>query len=53
MSQQPIHALLIGINHYASATVPDLGGCVHDVTAMSGVLRTQFGVAGSDYAANQ
>jgi len=42
--QQTIYALLIGINRYASSTVPDLGGCVNDVDAMATLLRTRFGV---------
>ncbi|MEZ4681979.1 MAG: caspase family protein [Caldilineaceae bacterium] len=29
--QPPIFALLVGINHYASPSIPDLGGCVNDV----------------------
>lgn len=42
--QQTIFALLIGINNYASPTVPDLGGCVNDVKAMASVLRDIFSV---------
>lgn len=44
MSQQPLYALLIGINHYASATVPNLRGCVNDVEAMAALLHSQYGV---------
>lgn len=45
MPQRTLYALLVGINHYASPTVPDLGGCVNDVAAMSALLRDQWGVA--------
>lgn len=45
MPQRSIYAVLVGINRYESPTVPDLGGCVNDVTAMHGLLRDQFGVA--------
>jgi len=41
--QQKIYALLVGINHYASPTVPDLGGCVNDVTAIAERLQAYFG----------
>lgn len=44
MSQQSLYALLIGINHYASAAVPDLRGCVNDVEAMAALLHSQYGV---------
>jgi hypothetical protein len=41
---EPIYALLIGINTYASPTVPNLGGCLNDVTALAALLRTHFAV---------
>ncbi len=41
--QQTIYALLVGINHYASPTVPDLGGCVNDVEEMANLLQSHFG----------
>lgn len=40
----PLYALLVGINHYRSPNVPDLGGCVNDVEAMAELLQTQFDV---------
>ncbi len=42
--QQTIYALLVGINHYASPTVPDLGGCVNDVAGMADLLQSHFGL---------
>ncbi|HRW04315.1 MAG TPA: caspase family protein [Caldilineaceae bacterium] len=45
MMQQTLYALLVGINHYASPTVPDLGGCVNDVNAMATILQHHFAVA--------
>ncbi len=42
--QSPIHALLIGIDHYACATVPDLGGAVNDVHALAALLQQRFHV---------
>lgn len=42
--QQTIYALLVGINHYASPTVPDLGGCVNDVEGMAELLLSHFGL---------
>lgn len=44
MSQRPLYALLVGINRYASVTVPDLCGCVNDVEAMAALLHNQYGV---------
>lgn len=44
MTQQPLYALLIGINHYASVAVPDLRGCVNDVEAIAALLRNQYNV---------
>ena len=43
MPQPPLYALLIGINHYQSNAVPDLRGCLHDVTTMRDLLCTHFG----------
>ncbi|MBX3015098.1 MAG: caspase family protein [Caldilineaceae bacterium] len=39
MPQRPLFALLIGINRYLSPAVPDLGGCVNDVAALSTWLQ--------------
>lgn len=39
-----VHALLVGINCYASPDVPDLGGCVNDMDAMEQLLRDRFKV---------
>ncbi|MCB0061760.1 MAG: caspase family protein [Caldilineaceae bacterium] len=50
MLQQPLYALLIGIDRYASPTVPDLGGCVNDVEAMGALLQTTFAVAADHIA---
>ena len=41
----PMHALLVGINDYASERVPDLRGCVNDVEAMQQLLTSRFGLA--------
>lgn len=45
MTNPALYALLVGINRYASPTVPDLGGSVNDVAALAELLRTRFGVA--------
>lgn len=45
MLQRILYAFLVGINRYASPTVPDLGGCVNDVDAMRALLRDQWGIA--------
>ena len=45
MTQRPLFALLIGINRYASTTVPDLAGCENDVLALRTLLQEHFGVA--------
>ena len=45
MTQRPLFALLIGINRYASTTVPDLAGCENDVLAFRTLLQEHFGVA--------
>ena len=39
---QSLFVLLVGIDEYASANVPDLGGCVNDVAAMAQLLRDKF-----------
>ena len=44
MTQRPLFALLIGINRYASTTVPDLAGCENDVLALRTLLQEHFGV---------
>jgi len=44
MTNPAFYALLVGINRYASPTVPDLGGSVNDVTALAELLRTRFAV---------
>jgi hypothetical protein len=44
MTQRPLFALLIGINRYASTTVPDLAGCENDVLALRSLLQEHFGV---------
>lgn len=36
-------ALLIGVDEYSSANVPDLKGCVNDVTAIGAVLTDVYG----------
>lgn len=45
MTQRPLYALLVGINRYASNTVPDLAGCENDVLALHTLLQEHFGVA--------
>lgn len=42
MPQPLFHALFIGINQYQSSTVPDLRGCVYDVTTMHELMQTKF-----------
>ena len=42
--QQPIYALLIGIDRYAAPSIPDLGGCVNDAEAMATILQKRFAV---------
>ena len=37
------HALLIGIDEYSSPNIPNLEGCVNDVTAIGGVLTELYG----------
>jgi uncharacterized caspase-like protein len=44
MTQRPLFALLVGINRYASPTVPDLAGCENDVLALRTLLQEHFGV---------
>ncbi|RIL11788.1 hypothetical protein DCC79_03705 [bacterium] len=44
MTQPSVHALLVGIDAYASPQVPPLGGCVNDVDAMAQLLEHRFGV---------
>lgn len=44
MAAPTFYALLIGINHYASPTVPDLAGSVNDVEAMAELLAARFGL---------
>lgn len=44
MTNPAFYALLVGINRYASPTVPDLGGSVNDVVALAELLRTRFAV---------
>lgn len=39
-----LYALLVGINHYASPNVPDLGGSENDVAAMVQLLTDRFAV---------
>jgi len=43
MMQRPLFALLVGINRYASDTVPDLAGCENDVIALRTLLQEHFG----------
>lgn len=45
MTQRPLYALLVGINRYASDTVPDLAGCENDVIALRTLLQEHFAVA--------
>lgn len=40
----PLFALLVGINKYASASVPPLAGCVNDIDAVEQLLLARFGV---------
>lgn len=44
MTQPAVHALLVGIDAYASPMVPPLGGCVNDIDAMAQLLEQRFGV---------
>ena len=39
-----LYALLVGINHYASPNVPDLGGSENDIAAMAQLLTQRFAV---------
>lgn len=41
-------ALLVGVNEYAAARVPDLRGAVNDVRMMQSILTSRFGFAASD-----
>jgi metacaspase-1 len=41
-------AVLVGVDNYARPEVPDLNGCVNDVTLMRGVLKSYFGFGNDD-----
>jgi hypothetical protein len=41
-------ALLVGVNDYAAARVPDLRGAVNDVRMMQRILTSRFGFAERD-----
>lgn len=43
-SAPTLFALLVGIDQYASSSIPALHGCVNDVDAMEQMLRDRFGV---------
>ena len=43
-----MYALLVGIDDYASPSVPDLGGCVNDVKEMERLLHENFNVPVGD-----
>jgi hypothetical protein len=38
-------ALLVGVNHYSQAQIPDLAGCVTDLEMQSQLLRYRYGFA--------
>ena len=39
-----LFALVVGINHYRSSVVSDLGGCANDARAIYGFLTQRLGV---------
>lgn len=44
ITSKHFHALLVGINQYASSDVRPLSGCVNDVGAMAQLLQDRYGV---------
>jgi len=46
--ERPKKALLVGINEYADPRVPQLRGCLNDVTNVLHVLKTYFGFQNRD-----
>ena len=44
MLSPQLFALVVGINHYRSSVVSDLGGCANDARAIYGFLTQRLGV---------